>query len=298
VAGWQFRPAKQVQRLMAVDAMRRLSAFQPVSDYRYVGMGGYEFIDFDLVRRALGVHKMTSIESEGPEDRYVFNRPSADVQVEIGTTNDILPTQPLDEPTIVWLDYCCPVRFDVLQDLQLLGERMLPGNMLLVTVNAAAGQETGRLKRLEGRIGAERVPMGVASDPDLDGWRTAEVQRRVILTELRKGLSQRADGTRFEQVLNTHYKDTQRMQTLAGVFVDSGADARFKDADFRSLPQARTTSDALVIKVPVLTAREVLDLESRSQVGQDAPGFSWLKDSEIESFADLHRWYPPVPAPM
>jgi hypothetical protein len=48
----------------------------------------------------------------------------------------------------------------------------------------------------------------------------------------------------------------------------------------------------------VLTAREVLRLEEQLVTGSPPPTLPWLKASESESFAELHRWYPPVPAPM
>jgi hypothetical protein len=298
MAGWQFRPAKQIQRLIAVDAMRKLSVFRPLPEYRYVGFGGFEFIDFDLVKRALDVRRMVSIENELTLDRINFNRPSPDIEVEYGHSNEILPGLALDEPSIVWMDYCGPVRFDVLQDMLLLGERMLPGSMLLITVNASVATDGKRLSTLQGRVGVDRVPVDVSAEKHLDGWQTAEVQRRVLLEELRRGLGQRSDSARFEQILNVQYRDTQRMQTIGGVVIDPGTEAPFRSAEYRLLPYVRPGSETLRIKVPVLTAREVLNLESRSQLGAPVPSFSWLKQVEADSFADLHRWYPPVPAPM
>jgi hypothetical protein len=296
MAGWQFRPAKHMQRLMAVDVMRRLSAFRPLHEYRYVGLGGYEFVDFDLVRRALGIHLMTSIESSGKTERYVFNRPFPDIELKFGTSNDMLPEVALDEPLIVWMDYCASVRDDVLRDVLLLGQQLLAGSMLIVTVNASVAEDGQRLKTLEHNVTKERVPMGIDSEHHLDGSRTADVQRRVLAAEMRQAMSARA--ARFEQVFNIHYRDTQRMQTWGGVVVDAGSESRFQAADFRSLPQVRTGADALSIKVPVLTAREVLRLEEQLVTGAPAPTLPWLKATESESFADLHRWYPPVPAPM
>jgi hypothetical protein len=281
---------------MAVDAMRRLCNFRPLHEYRYVGMGAYEFVDFDLVHRALGVHRMTSIEGKVEEARLKFNRPFPDIDLQIGTSNEVLPTIPLDEPLIVWMDYCSKLRHDVLQDALLLGEQLQPGSMLIMTVNASAGPPDERLAKLESRVGRNRVPIDVASDQDLDGWATAEVQRRILLAELGSGLGRR--GVRLEQVLNVQYTDTQRMQTLAGVVVDAAHDGKFAAADFRSLDYVRTGDEALRISVPVLTAREVLDLESKLKNGKTAPTFPWLKRGEAESFAELHRWYPPVPAPM
>jgi hypothetical protein len=284
---------------MAVDAMRRLCNFHRLANYRYVGMGGYEFVDFDLVHRALGVHRMTSIESKIDEERLRFNRPFVEVDVEIGTSNDVLPTLPLDGPLIVWMDYCSKMRHDVIQDALLLGEQLQAGSMLIVTVNAFAGEvPEERLEKLEDRVGRDRIPLDVTEDRHLDGWLTAEAQRRILLTALRDGLAKRSDSMRFEQILNAQYSDTSRMQTVGGVFVDPAHDAKFGAADFPSLDYVRAGDEALRINVPLLTAREVLDLESKLKKGKGAPGFSWLRPGEADSFAELHRWYPRVPAPM
>jgi len=296
--GWQFRPAKQIQRLMAIDTMRRLSVFRPLPEYRYIGLGGFEFIDFDLVKRSLGIRSMVSIEETNHPKRSEFNCPSPDIEVFFGHTNVVLPSVPLDEPSIIWMDYCCPVRHDVLQDVLLLGERMLPGSMLLVTANAAVAPEGERISTLEDRVTRDRIPLDVSEEKHLDGFRTAAVQRRILLSEIRKGLTQREDGTRFEQIMNVRYNDTTPMQTIAGVFVDASTNAQFAETEFRSLDQVRTTEEALKVKVPVLTAREVLDLEKRMKRGEPFPSFDWLKPRERDSFGELHRWYPPVPAPM
>jgi hypothetical protein len=299
LSGWQFRPAKQIIRQMGVDAMRRLASFRRLSDYRYVGMGGYEFVDFDLVRRGLGVRRMTSIESEIEEDRLKFNKPFLEVEIEMGTSNEVLPNLPLDEPSIIWMDYCSRLRHDEIRDAILLGERMQPGSMLLISVNASPdGKDNERLERLEARVGRDRVPFGVTENKDLDGWLTAEVQRRILLTAIRDGLAKRGEPIRFEQMLNIHYSDTTKMQTLGGVFVDPATDDRFERADFGSLDYVKTDADALRVRVPVMTAREVLDLEAKLKAGKTLHGLSWLKPEEVESFVELHRWYPRVPAPM
>jgi hypothetical protein len=298
VAGWQFRPNKQIQRLMCVEVMRRLSAFRPVSEYRYIGLGGYEFIDFDLVYRALGIRHMTSLEESGPLERYEFNRPFSKVDIEWGSTNELLPTLELDRPLIVWLDYCCPLNGNVLQDVRLLGEKLTAGCMLLISVNADNAPDGSRLGTLEQRITSERVPIDIASESDLDGWGTASVQRRVLLEELRGAIARRGDGRRVEQVINIQYRDTSRMQTWGGVFVDAGTEACFRAADFRSLPQVATGDTPMLVKVPILTAREVLALEQKMGGGRRAPALPWMSAKDIAAFSDLHRWYPRVPAPM
>ena len=295
--GWQFRPNKQIQRLMCIDVMRRLQTFRPLDEYRYVGLGGYEFIDFDLVYRALGISRMTSIEDTGRIERFEFNRPFASIEIEWGNTNERLPTLKLDEPLIVWLDYCGPVDKRILPDVLLLGEKLLAGSMLLVTVNADTLPDGDRLDVLEKRVTRERIPIDIRDDAQLDGWGTAVVQRRVLASEIRTGLARRADGRRFEQLVNIHYRDTRKMQTWGGVFIDAGTEANFTAAGFRDLPQVKTGDEPVAVKVPILTAREILTLEPA--MGAGAPDvLPWVPEREIRSFEELHRWYPPVPAPM
>jgi hypothetical protein len=296
--GWQFRPAKQIQRLMAVDAMRRLRAFRDIREYRYVGMGGFEFVDFDLVRRALGIHLMTSIESENPQERLEFNQPYPDIDLRFGTSNEMLPRVALDAPLIVWMDYCCPLRHDVLSDMLLLGEKVQPGSMLVVSVNADVPPSGKRLARLEEMVTRERFPLDISKEEDLDSWKWADAQRRIIRTEILKGIATRGGRTRFEQVLNIQYKDTRRMQTWAGVFVDPAHEEGFQRCAFHELDQFRPGSDPLRISIPILTAREVLNLQERLFMGQAPPSLPWLSARESQSFYELHRWYPPVPAPM
>jgi hypothetical protein len=283
---------------MAIDTMRRLSAFRPVAEYRYVGLGGFEFIDFDLIKRSLGIRSMISIEETNHPARSEFNCPSPDIEVLFGHSNVVLPGIAIDEPSIIWMDYCSPLRHDVLQDILLLGERMLPGSMLLITANAAVSPDGERVSTLEERVGRDRVPLDVSEEKHLDGHRTAAVQRRILLSEIRKGLSKREDGVRFEQVMNVNYRDTTAMQTIGGIFVDTSTTSQFASAEFRTLEQVKTTEEPLKVRVPVLTAREVLDLEKRMQRGEPFPTFDWLKSRERDSFGKLHRWYPPVPAPM
>jgi len=285
---------------MAVDVMRRLSSFRPLDEYRYIGLGGYEFIDFDLVHRALGVNVMTSIEDAKSDKRFIFNRPFADITIELGTTNDRLQDVAIGEPSIVWMDYCAPVRQDVLQDVLLLGQRMAAGNLLLITVNAKPKEEEDeRLADLEARVGDERIPMGVTDDKDLDGAGMANAQRQILAGELDAALRKRNDSTEFRQLFDIQYRDTTRMQTWGGLFIDPDREPAFQAADFKSLSQVRTEGEeALVINVPILTAREVLKLEYEMEHGKSPPELDWLKASEERSFADLHRWYPRVPAPM
>src|SRR4051812_21848495 len=91
IRSYVARPAKTVERLMLVDAFRRLHTFGPLRDYEYVGFGAHEFIDFELFWRTLGISTMLSIESSEPIERYEFNAPFGGVKVIPGESHDALP---------------------------------------------------------------------------------------------------------------------------------------------------------------------------------------------------------------
>ncbi len=115
------RPSKHIQRRMVVDAFRKLRAFAPLPEYEYVGFGAYEFVDFELCRRELGIVSMHSIEvNSHQQDRYLFNRPFSDIELHFDRASNVLPDL-LEDPVlrIIWLDYTSGIDQEVLQDLGL-----------------------------------------------------------------------------------------------------------------------------------------------------------------------------------
>ena len=132
------RPAKYIQRHMVVDALRRLRAFSPLEEYEYVGFGGMEFVDFELIHRQLGIKRLVSIEENGKDAaRFRFNVPFEGVSIKFDKASAVLPTL-LDKPylRVVWLDYECELNLEVLQDLGTAIRKLVPGSAFIVSVNA------------------------------------------------------------------------------------------------------------------------------------------------------------------
>src|SRR5947209_9875151 len=104
---YDLREAKQVERRMIIDALLRLAvAGFSVTDYQYTGMGSVYFVDYSLLHRLLGIHRMLSVEiSQAIRRRVEFNRPFGLVETEIAGIGDILPSLSRDRRHIVWLDY-------------------------------------------------------------------------------------------------------------------------------------------------------------------------------------------------
>jgi hypothetical protein len=299
---WAQRPSKHVQRRMVVDACRRLRSFAPLDQYRYVGFGAYEFVDFELFRRELGIVEMHSIEGgEGEEEgRFTFNRPFGEVSVHFGRASDLLPDI-LDDAVlrIVWLDYLSSLSAEVLQDVGTCGRMMIPGSVLIVTINARPPQPKGeRRRKLIEAVGPERVAPEMI-DENLDPPGFARAQREILAQEVRSWMSRRDDGSSFRQLFNIRYDDGTPMLTWGGLIVAPGMHAALENACFHELEQTSDGEHMVDATVHPLTTREVLHLNSQLPT-RDATGLSGqgIPEEALQSYERLYRWYPTVPAPM
>ncbi|MFJ4484205.1 O-methyltransferase [Streptomyces longwoodensis] len=296
---YQHRPSKAVQRHMIVDVCRRLNSISNLAEYQYVGFGALEFVDFQLMHRALNIRSMTSIECDtGSLERYRFNRPFATVKVMPGYASQVLPELSWDTPSIVWLDYVQRLSDEVISDVSLLCGRLLPGSALFITINAQPERPlAGRRDNLAKLIGEERIPPGV-TDASLARWGLAGTQKSILSDVIVKSLRERQLAAEWRQVIDIHYADNAQMQTLGGIIVNSAEDgpgnSRLFDAcRFRELDFVRFRGqEALEIRVPMLTAKERRALEEQLPL-LDAGGkleAPWLKERDGRDFVKLYRY--------
>ena len=296
-APYAFRPAKRIQRMMFCDALRLLRALRPMEEYRYVGLGHWQFVDFELMRREVGVRDMVSIEINTNEKaRFEENRPFAEVDLRFGSAFEVLQELDLSIPTIAWLDYLWPLRTDVLNDLGLLVEALPAGSVVAATVNCHPGKEDERLRRLIAALGAGVVP-GDVREEDLDRNGLPRVQRQILVEQLSAVAGARPVPATLKQFMFLHYADRAPMMFWAALLVDETIETEAAAVPFERLEQFREGDAPLEVSVPWLTTREVIALNEKIEVG-DAPTLRGLKASECKDYARLHRWYPPVPLPL
>src|SRR5579864_6705929 len=192
-----LRPAKNVQRKMLVETLRRLSEFGALDSYRYVGFGSTYFSDFSLFHKALGIRNMISIERDvANRVRFEFNRPFSCISMAFGESSEILSTLTWNIKTILWLDYDGSLEPSVLTDIKFSCANAPAGSVIIVTVNAEPGaltEENPRLQELQNRMGKERIPPDVR-EADLSDWGTARVFRRILTSEILETLSERSGG--------------------------------------------------------------------------------------------------------
>jgi hypothetical protein len=297
---YSARPAKGIERRMIVEACRRLNAVASLHTYRYVGFGGIEFLDFDLIHRVLGIRIMTSIEKdlEWPE-RYKFNRPFRTITVVTGRASENLSALDWDGLRIVWLDYEWQLKGEVIRDCETVVRLLQPGSLLVVTVQARGEFSGGvgkKLEDLKANVPEDRIPLGITEESLEGKWGFAKVQRRILTEAVNEVVDRRGDGARLRQVFNFFYTDNVRMQTLGWVVSSAGLDRTVDACGFEELDFVRTGDEPMIIDVPILTDRELqhlnqkLPLKNRARLRE-----RWLDRGVQEKYSELYRWYSDQP---
>lgn len=305
---YSLRPAKHAERKMLVDVLRRLTPFQAVEDYCYIGFGSVWFSDFILFHRMLGINKMISIEqAEGARARFEENRPF-NINIEFGNSSTVLPRLDWSERVIAWLDYDDPLEPGMLQDVRSVANRVRSGSVLAVSVQCVKAPslidyqrdtDEGKMtaiERFRQTFGRERVPDD-ARDDDLAGWPYGTLSRRMLITEIELALAERnlSAGTtlRFESICEIEYQDDARMCTIVGAFVDEDEANRLEACAFERLDFMPATQRPIRIEMPKLTIRELRKIEQQlpRPVGRELDLGS-IPASDAEKFCRMYRYLP------
>jgi hypothetical protein len=296
-APYAFRPAKRIQRMMFCDAVRLLRALRPMEEYRYVGLGHWQFVDFELMRREVGVRSMVSIErNTSQQARFEENKPFSEIDLLFGDAFERLQDIDLTVPTIAWLDYTSKLDAAVLRDLRFLAGVLPAGSVIATTANCHPDREDERLDSLVRRLGTGVVP-GDVSEDDLDRDGLPRVQRQILVEQVGAAAATRDPAARLDQFMFLRYADRAPMLFWAALLVDETIEDELGAVPFERLEQFRDGADALEISVPWLSTREVIALNEQIRAGQ-VPTARGLEPRECEAYARLHRWYPPVPLPF
>ena len=291
---YSIRPAKHVLRKMLSEILKRLSTFEDLESYQYIGFGARELIDFAIFHRTLGISDMTSIEydRETYERAKTYNLPYGCIKVLYGRSTDLLPDLDHTKRTIYWLDYTETLTATILADTEIISKEATSGSLLIVTANCDFRGE-GKLSRFVSFVGDENVPLGTTED-DLREWGAAKVQTTVLKNKIAETLTLRnqagGDTISPTEVMNIHYKDGARMHTYGVVFCANSETRKLRRCRFQDFEISRRGE--FVLNVPALTRRErhILDqcLPTRGELIEQHP---WLK-SDFEKYRDLYRYYP------
>lgn len=292
---------------MLGDVFRRLSHFEILEDYVYVGFGSVWFADFVLYHKMLGIRDMISIEeASGARDRFEANRPF-NIDIVFQNSNVALPALDWSRRQIVWLDYDGTLSTEMLQDARTVAANARSGSVLAISVqcNEAADVEDAAdnsggptaLERFAQRFGRERVPNGT-SEEDLYGWRFGALSRVLIAAEIEVGLSARnAAGPQnfaFHPITSINYQDDAKMTTIVGIIVEEAESDRFAACQFERIDFLQGRPQPIKIEVPKLTGRELKHIERQLPLGEgvEVNLGGGIPGRDARLFVEMYRYFP------
>lgn len=303
---YSLRPAKHAERRMMGEIFRRVTAFEPLERYSYVGLGSVWFSDFTLFHKILGVEKMISIEqAAGARARFEANKPF-NIEMHFQTTNVALPALDWSRRAIAWMDYDGELTPDILSDCRTLAGRCRSGSIIAVSVNCGRAKEVNQaekdengpsaLERFTAVFGRDRTE-GVEDD-QLLGSLFATLSRSLIEREIGQALAVRnaqgQDRYLFKRVAAFTYKDDAPMTTLVGVVHTEADSAHFENCNFASLDFLSAQEEVIDIKVPMLTIKEIRYLQSQLPIRDvgDLALDGAIPASDARAFAAMYRYFP------
>lgn len=287
---------------MICDALKRLSEFHSLDNYRYIGFGAIYFTDFLLFHKELGISKMISIESDiAKKDRYEFNRPLNCINIEYGSSTEVLPRINWNEnkPDIIWLDYDDSFKSYMLDDLEYILANLLSGSIFIMTCNGSIAKEGTRLDYLNNKFG-NKVPLNV-TEVDLTPNKSHAVIRKMMNGVINRALNERNAGEKkqlkyiYEQLFNFTYKDGAPMVTIGGVVFqekdrDTYIKCKFSDLNFLTNKNEDNPYD---IEMPCLTFKEISKINKKLPCTDPTDIIiSGVSEKDINNYIKLYKYFP------
>lgn len=320
---YSLRPAKNVERKMILEAFHRLSFFEPIKNYMYIGFGSTFFTDFSLFHKQLGIDELFSIEVEHEyKERFEFNKPFHSIEMIYGHSNKALKSEKIDwnKRKIIWLDYDYQITADVIIDVDNVVSNCTSGDAFLITLNASTkdvysnpDSSDNSLKKAFEKfkkqlvldrgddelidysdlIGADVTPT------DLGGWGLAKVCNSVIKKRIHYQLKERNEINEnspdykkldFEQVFNFQYQDGAMMLTIGFIFFNDNEKENFDKCNFTDFNFCENIP--FLIHAPNLTMKEIQYIDSFLPSNTEGMNTLCIPQEEIEYYSSIYRYYP------
>lgn len=270
---YSLRPAKNAERKMMAEYIKRIVTFEIPDEYEYIGFGSFYFADFKLFHKVLGIKKMTSLEL--PENiqkakRFNFNKPYGFINIVFNTANDyFLPLEPAKR--IVWFDYDGQLKKEIIDDIKITIPKLSPRSVFIISLNIdpqyyryvddSSGEEEplSLFKSLESFMDCD-LENDYGIDPKISSLSTL---RKAIYNILYRAVEEAVDthslaSMTFEQIFNFQYKDGATMLTLGFIFYDQTVDTKDSLDKFSDkLDYVNNKHMPYMIETPKLTLKEI-----------------------------------------
>jgi len=320
---YSLRPAKAIERKMFCEAMQKLSHFQNIEKYQYVGFGSPFFSDFSLIHRMLGIEKMTSIEQDiENSDRFEFNKPFSCIDMIFKKSIDALSEIDWETSLVLWLDYDSKLNRDMFKDINTFFTKAPASSMFIITIDLKPDEPSSSLRlktkerkkykvdELIKRIGRNKLPTDIQDkNLGIDGNR--KIIYEIVKDQIDEALNTRngvanspEENINYKQLFNIYYNDGTPMLTIGGIIYHDGQSQIIKDANFEELNFYSDNNNSFKIEIPSLTFKEIYTLNELlpnhvdnktgiiSPLDKKKRNFPVLRNEDIVKYLNVYRYFP------
>lgn len=295
---YDLRPAKQIERRMLIETFQIASSLGfNISSYQYTGFGSIYFVDFMLLHRVLGIHRMLSIEFDTSiRKRVSFNKPFRCIELKIGKAADYIPSLSENRGHILWLDYDDILNSDQIEEIWLAAAKLSRQSFLLVTVDVEPPTKTGSPRKWREYFQAEAGQyLGTTNKlRDFVESNLININRDILTRVIDSGVASRSD-LKYIPLFSFLYADGHSMLTLGGMLGNEADEARLRTPVLNNLPFLRfNRNDApQAITVPRLTRKERIYMDKAMPCDDRwKPTDFELPDHYVKAYRELYRFFP------
>ena len=299
---YHLRPNKAIDRMVMVEAIRRLEQIAPLNEYTYYGLGGPYLEDFRVLYEHFKDIKMVSIERDPHVlKRQRFHLPCKTMCLREADFKDFLDYyDPGDDKCIFWVDYTniIPNNFEQFQTL--LG-KVADGSLVKVTMRSKLSDFTSDSESFRERF------QKFMNEPEMKTPESTQEYAIIVQDMLQIAAEQELPyelGRQFLPIGSFLYSDGTHMLTLMGIVCPNECVDDYRDLfgnwEFRNLDWGAPRQ----IDVPTLSTKERLMLQDKIPViydvgdvlydalGYNVNGNEASTKRQLEQYAAFHRQYP------
>ena len=309
---YNIRPCKSIERKLMCDMISRLTVFDYIKNYRYIGMGAKYFVDFSLLHKEFGIDNMYSMEINSAEKnrkRFEFNKPFNCIKMLFGNASDILNSSNIpwkQEKNIIWLDYDGGINSNQIQDVESCISKVESGSVIFVSFNSDLGDKFKKALPKEkldmycSRIDNE-ILVKLLSPKDMAKEKIYQTTNKMFDMIVKNKILERNSTIRSDdeklisqQLVYFKYNDSKAtMLTLGWIVYKKGDIDKFTKCGFEDFEFYNSSNIPYDISVPNFTYKELAILnQNMPNAVYPIEGADFFEEEEVNAYRKIYKYYP------
>lgn len=309
---YNVRPCKSIERRMMCEMISRLSAFDQIYNYRYIGMGAKYFADFSLLHKEFGIEEMYSMEINSDEknkERFDFNKPYNCIKMLFGKASDILNSNRLqwdNKKNIIWLDYDGGIKSEQLQDVENCVGKVDSGSLIFISFNSDLGKDfdkklpKDKLDLYCSRLENETL-VKLLTPKDVSKEKIYQTTNKMFDMVVKNKVLERNstilnvnEQYQYRQVVYFKYNDSKTIMLTMGWIVFNNKDIKkYDNCKFTNLGFYNNSNTPYDITVPNFTYKELTVLNrNMPDVKYPIKEAQFFSEDEVETYRKIYKYYP------